>query len=111
MSKRLQSQWPTFQLIGNTKSPKFLKSILTHVSRNTEFCSACREICKNIVNRKVDFTGCQIRKLKKYKKVIYKLSKKKNSHQHKRKLVVQAGGFWPIVVPLLASVVGEILRK
>jgi len=113
MSTKLHKHWQIFQHISSAK-PKLRDSLLEHYSKSDDFCSACREISKNIVRRKLVITGAKAEQLKKYKKSILKLAQAKNSKQVRRKLVKQSGGWLPVVIPLIsgiASVVGEIIRS
>ena len=114
MSNKLHKHWQTFQHISSAKTPKLRKTLLQHYSKSDEFCSACREISKNIVRRKLIIKGVKAKQLKKYKKLISKLAQPNNSKKVKPKLINQSGGWLPIVVPLIsgiASVVGEIIRS
>ena len=114
MSNKLHKHWQSFQHLQSAKSPQLRKSLLQHYSKSDEFCSACREISKNIVRRKLLITGSRASKLKRYKKLISQLARANNSRQVKRRLVNQSGGWLPLVIPLISgisSVVGEIIRS
>ena len=114
MSNKLHKHWQSFQHIQAAKSPQFRKALLQHYSKSDEFCSACREISKNIVRRKLLISGTKAAKLRRYKKIIAELAQANNSKKHKRRLVNQSGGWLPLVIPLISgisSVVGEIIRS
>ena len=111
MSNRIHKHWPTFKLIESAKSPKQRKQLLLHYSKFNDFCSACREISKNIVRNKVVISGKNVGKLRRYKKIISKLAKKNNSEKVRQKLVSQSGGWIGAVIPLIAGIVGEIIRR
>jgi len=114
MSNKLHKHWPLFQHIQSAKSAKLRKSLLQHYSKSDEFCSACREISKNIVRRKLVIKGTRATKLRRFKKIISKLANSKNSKRLKQQLVNQSGGWLPLVIPLISgisSVVGEIIRS
>ena len=114
MSNKLHKHWQSFQHLQAAKSPNLRKSLLKLYSKNDEFCSACREISKNIVRRKLLITGSKASKLKRYKKIISQLARANNSRTLKKKLVNQSGGWLPLVIPLISgisSVVGEIIRS
>lgn len=111
MSSKLKQAWPCLRLVSSVKTPKLRKTILSHLAKDNDFCSACREISKNIVKRKIVIKGVKARRLKRFKKLITALSKKKNSKGVKLKLVRQSGGWLAAVIPLVATVIGELLRK
>ena len=111
MSNQLHKHWPTFKLIHSAKTPQQRKLLLQHYSKSNDFCSACREISKNLVKQKVIIKGTHASKLRRYKNLITKLARKNNSQKVKQRLVAQSSGWIGAVVPLIASIVGEIIRR
>ena len=111
MSSALQKSWPSFQLVESVKNPKFRQQLLEHLAHNDDFCSACREISKNIVKRKLVISGKTADSLRRYKPLITALSRRNNSKRRKQLLVSQSGGWIAAVIPLVASLVGELIRN
>jgi len=70
---------------------------------------ALKEIAVNTVNGNIKLTPRERRKLYKYKKLILTMAKNKAKKRH-RKIVVQSGGFLPMLVPAVAALLGSILR-
>ena len=111
MSSKLRQVWPSLELVSAIKTPKFRKQLLKHFSNDEQFCSACREISKNIVKRKFIIKGQKAKSLRRHKRIISSLSKKNNSKKRKRLLVSQSGGWLAAVIPLVATVIGELIRS
>jgi hypothetical protein len=72
---------------------------------------ALTEIAYNIVQGKFSLPHETLNKLKTHKLHIRKLSKKTVSHKDKKKLLVQKGGFLPLLVTPILSVLGAIAGK
>ena len=51
-------------------------------------------------------------KLRKYSKVLKKFAeKKKKSKKSRQKLIQQSGGFLPILIPVVTSILSELIRN
>jgi hypothetical protein len=72
---------------------------------------ALNEIAVNTVNKKVPLSQKQKTSLKKYKIDIEKLSCYTKNSAKRKKLVCQSGGFLPILIPTIASVLTTLLTK
>jgi len=96
---------------------KFLKKYLfcNHQYRKNLIKQATPEqiacICEatlNVVNKNVPISDAKIRKLKPYQRVIKKISFEKIPLEKKRKILVQKGGFLPVI---LSTVLGILANK
>lgn len=79
------------------------KRLLTKLAQDPEFVKCMREITENVLKENVELSVKDKRRLNRHAKVISSLRKSKG--------VTQSGGFLNIVVPLLASVVGELIAS
>lgn len=94
------------------KTLKARKLLLSEFSDDPKFCKAVREIVRNTIKKNIRLSDRDKIKLKRYKKVILALAKRK-SHEKTKALMQQSGTgiFLPIVIPLVASVLGELLTR
>lgn len=110
MSANLKSALPFLRALAKIKDSKSRKTALNEVSGETKIQKALREIAKNVVRRKLKLTKKHLAGLVRHKRTISSLTKKKLSQPKKKNLVVQSGGFLPILIPLVASILGEVIK-
>jgi len=113
MSSNLRQHLPKLQVVAGIKSIKVRKLVLDEFSKDKEFCSAIREIFKNLKKRNIKLNDHQKRKLRRHKAVIVGVLEKRKGAKRCRKLTVQTGdGFLlPILIPLVAEVVGQLIQS
>lgn len=113
MSKSLQSQFYKLELLSQLKSATSRRILLKEFSSDDRFCKAVREIAKNAVKKNIHLSSFAKRRLRRYKSLILSLSKKRKSKRKTKALVEQVGKglFLPILVPLVASLIGELITK
>lgn len=91
-------------------NPKLRKAILKNSDK--ELIETVCEICHNILKGNVPITTKCRSKLKKYKRDIRSLASPNIKLASKRNIVVQKGGFLPIILEaLLSSIIGSILNN
>jgi hypothetical protein len=67
-----------------------------------EFVDTLSECCKNVLKGNVPLKAFQLKKLRRYKKVLRKVASSKASNADRRQLLVQKGGFLGLLLkPLL----------
>lgn len=90
---------------------KQLKAVIRDAHPNL-IHSIC-EVCHNLLKANIPLSNCQLKKVKKHKKVIRALAAKGQSVSKKKKILNQRGGFafLPLLAPLLASAIGGIVGK
>lgn len=114
MSENLKKQLPRMKFICEMRSLQQRVQLLKAFSKDEMFCKAVREICRNAVEKRIPFTDENRRKLLRYRKVIMSLAQKKRTKmkRHQRGLIHQTGTgiFLPIVIPLVAEIVSQIIR-
>lgn len=90
------------------RCPKKLKKEL--ISRLPKEC--IKTICEctlNLLKGNVPLTKQQKKNLQKYKSTLRDIADKKKSLFVKRKLIIQKGGFLPILIPTVISVLTKII--
>jgi hypothetical protein len=69
------------------------------------------DICSNVVRGNVSVPEDTLKKLKKHKQTLLKLSNRKIGLPIKRKLINQRGGaFLPLLLPLISGLVGSLIK-
>lgn len=87
---------------------KHRKTLISNATTN-DINSVC-EACLNILKGNVPITRHHKQKLKKHKTAIRRLVSK-SVPVKKKKIIIQKGGFLPIILGALAPVLGSILGK
>ena len=112
MSKNLLSWINHLKVIASIRDTRKRNARLKTFSDNMSFFDALKEIAANTINMNLPLRLHQKKKLRRYSKTIRELAeKKKKSKIKKKKLAEQSGGFLPILIPLVASVLGEVIRN
>lgn len=90
--------------------PCLRKALLKNVT--PEIINTLSEICLNTVNGNNKICNATIKKLKRYKNSIRSVSQPKRSVASRRKILVQNGGFLPVLIgTILSGVVGALIDK
>lgn len=107
--KRLRDNKHTLHVLKNCK-PSVRKSIIKF--GNSELIKTLCEICINVLNGNVKIPLQSKLKLKNYKNSLRKLASPRIGLNSKKKILVQKGGFLPILLStLLSSVIGSLIEK
>ena len=77
---------------------------------NKELIHVICECCENILNGNVMLDKYSYDKLRKYKSTLRKLIKKSN-YKKKKNLIVQKGGFLPIILPAIITGLSSIVAS
>ena len=109
MSSRLLSYIKYLEIISKIRNTRTRNAVLKDFAYNMQLFDALKEIAVNTINRNVPLTNAQKRKLRRHKKTIIALSKPLKSKNKKKKLIEQSGGFLPILVPIVATLLGKLL--
>ena len=112
MSARLKRNWHLLHVLDKAK-PQQRKAILK--TANNDLVIAICEIVDNVLRGTVKLTPAQRKKLRRYKSALRILADKKICCKDKKGLVIQNGGFLPLVLaPALsvaAGILGEVIGK
>lgn len=107
--KRLMDQKHMLYVLKNSKS-KLRKNIMKEA--HPELIKTLCEICMNTLNGNIKIPIKCRNYLKKYKRTLRRLSFTKANIPSKRKLLIQRGGFLPILLgTLLSGILGQIIEK
>lgn len=104
MSKNLKNCFEQFKFIAKIKDKSLQKKLLKDIANDNTF-RALKEIAINYNSGNIKSD----KKIKKYSKFLKKFAKKSNSKLNKRKLVIQSGGFLQLALPVIATLLSEIL--
>lgn len=106
MKRRLSGHRHIIEVLA-TASPKLRKAILTHADK--PLIQTLTESCHNVANGNIKISPCNLRKLKRYRSTIRQITSPKTKWQHKKKVLIQSGGFLPILMPIISSVLGGLV--
>lgn len=95
--------YPLLKALTRIKEGPAKKTLLRQLTRDPDFKRCLQELATNVVNGAVELSAKDKRRLNKQATVIRRLKK--------RRSVSQSGGFLNIVVPLLATIVGELIAN
>lgn len=85
------------------------RKLLINKATGEQIRSIC-ELCLNLNNRNIPVTKAQKNKLLRHKTAIQKLCLK-SPIKSKKKYLCQKGGFLPVLVPILTTLVGGLVGK
>lgn len=101
--QRIEVFLPLLKAIITIKDKKVQKKVLRQLARDTDFARLMREIASNTINNNLVLTPRQKTILNKHTSTVRGLLKKKK--------IQQSGGFLQIVVPLLATLLSDLITK
>lgn len=98
-----------FLHILKNATPQLRKNILKKA--NPDLVKALCEICMNTLNGNMKISKSTKSQLKKYKKTLRNLASSKLNLLRKRKILIQKGGFLPLLLSsLLTGAVGKLVE-
>lgn len=95
--------YPLLVAVVKIKDVKCRNKILKELSKDEDFAKCMKEITENVLEENITLSVKDKKRLNKHAKVITNLQKGRG--------ISQSGGFLNIVVPLLATVVSELLSR
>ena len=69
------------------------------------------QIAANLLHGNIPLDAQQQRKLRKFKRVLAILRNKYTSVEHKRRALIQQGGFLPFLIPIISSIAGALVSR
>lgn len=111
VSDTLKKTIKLLDLIGSIKNTRMRNAILRDLSSNKDIFNSLSEICYNLAYENIRISPQDKKKLKKHKALIVELATKPRVRKKQKELVSQSGGFLPIIIPLVTSIVGELISK
>ena len=111
MSKNLRKCMRTMHHYCDSNSPKIKKIILKEMSENPCYFDAIHEIINNIYLKNLKIPPSRRLKMKKFLKFFDDIHRQPKSKAKRRKLVIQSGGFIQFILPILATLVTELISN
>ena len=112
MSDNLRNHLPLLKSVAQNRNHRSRQTHLKHAANDLQFHKCMKEICRNVVKRKVPFSLNDVKKLRKFKTAIKELASNRTSRVKRKKHIVQAGaGFLPILIPIISSLLAGFLGK
>lgn len=108
MSKNLNYCIEKLKLISKISDPKLRKKVLLNLYDECLY-KALHEVAVNTVKSKVPLSTKQKKQLIKYKINIQKLACPTKIKNKRKRLVLQSGGFLPILIPAIASILTSLI--
>jgi len=107
MSLTLTKYLNTLQFIASIKDKKVRSGVLKQYSSLKDFQKALREVAENTVKKNVPLDANQKKKLKPHRKALLEFLSNNKSKKLSRKKVIQSGGFLPILLPIILSLLTQ----
>lgn len=105
--ERLNRNIVYLQTLSKAKGP--LRTAIINSAPNDLIICIC-DCAHNFLNGNIPFTEKEVQHLSRYKDIVRYLGKnKKKQIKEKRQLIVQNGGFLPLLLTPILSIVGSLL--
>ena len=112
MSQNLCECVQFLRFLASVRNSDLRRKILLEKSDNEQLLRALKEIAVNVVHRNLPLDKSQKVKLQRQGKALKKLASiDPKSKRRKQKLIKQTGGFLPILIPSLISVLSSIASQ
>ena len=101
-----------------TRNKGYLKSIIAAPVRvqkrilgsaDRDLIETCRDCCKNILEGRVNIHPKTLQKLQRHKTIVRKLGRKSKVSLKAARNLLQKGGFFSALLPILSSLIGPVL--
>lgn len=109
MSKNLRKCMRTMHHYCDAKSPQLKKTILREMSENDCYFKAVYEIINNIHLKNLEIPPSRRKHMRKYLKFLDEIHKHPKRKTRRKLLVNQSGGFIQFILPILGTVVTDLL--
>lgn len=97
------------ELISRIKKKSDREVIMKALAEDGRVRHVMKEISINLLKRQLNITSKQAKQLKKFKSTFVGLATRGNSKRRKISLIKQTGGSLPILVPILAALVSNLI--
>lgn len=84
------------------------KFLIDQFKKNSDLFKAIKEIALNLIQENIPLTDTQKRSLKKHKHQIVDIVKDK-AKTRRKKHIAQSGGYLPILIPTVISLISELI--
>ena len=115
-SKLLLECMPVLKVIASVRNPTLRKQVLQDATRNSETLKclymALHELAVNTVKGHIRLPSKDKNKLRRARQGNHiKALAKPSNRRNKRRLVVQSGGWLPIVLPIAGAIVSKLVDR
>ena len=110
ISSSLRKSMPLLKGISTLNEAK-RKKVLSDIGQDPTIYHALREIAHNTIKGNVKLNNNQKLKLKRHNKTLKALCVNCKCAKKRKKLVVQSGGFLPLLIPAVAGLISSIISK
>lgn len=112
ISNSLNKSLPLLKIVSKL-SQKNRNNILKELGGEKTVYNAFHEIAHNTLKGNYKLSKPQLKKLKPHNNVLKKLCIKSNRNccKKRKKLIVQSGGFLPILIPAIATILSSIISR
>ena len=107
MSSTLKKYLNVLEFISKIKDKRVREGVLKQYANFDDFYQALYEIAINLVNKNFPLSNEIKKKFKPHKQKILSLTRNNKSARVRRKKVIQTGGFLPLLIPLLLSLLSQ----
>ena len=111
MSRNLRKCMKTMHLYCEQEHGDIKDSILDEMSKNDCYFEAIFEIIENLRIGKLRLPPSKLKHLKVHLNILDEICDNPKSNVKRRKLVKQTGGFLQIVLPILTTIVAELISN
>ena len=74
-----------------------------------DFIETCRDCCVNILEGRINIPPKTLQKLHRHKEIVRKLGRKSKVSLKAGRELLQKGGFFSALLPILSSLIGPVL--
>lgn len=111
MPQLLNKYWKQLAVYHSIKNSGVRKLLLREYVKDFAFLKLLRQIARNTLKKNFLIDKVRLRKLRSKKTSLISLTKKYRSKAKAKKVALQSGsGILPILIPLLASVIGSLIQ-
>jgi len=110
MKSKISKHFDKLSFIASIRNPNLRSKILSDIA-NDDLYKALNEIALNYQNGNIVLNSKQKNQIKKYKRLLQRLTIKSNNSTVKKKLIQQSGGFLPILIPTIASIITSLIAS
>ncbi len=103
----LAKHYKTLRYINKCKEPTELKAIVNAADKDL-ICCIC-ECAHNVLNGNVPISKKRIKELSQHQKALASLLEKRGSIKKKKKILIQSGGFLPLLLTPILGIVGSLI--
>jgi len=112
VSDSLRKSFPLLKMTANMKRDN-RQRILKEIGGDETVYNALHEIAYNTIKGNYKHPITHSKKLKRYKPLLQEfcVSKNKTCSRKRKQLIEQSGGFLPILIPALATIISSIISR